>query len=352
MRTKSFLIGLCGVVITSALLILFSSAGQQNENLKNIVSQTHQQIREFQENLVAVRKKLDIDVKYLELLGFTQPIYNGTRYNFTIVTYIQSGQTASAILLSQNIALKLPNEVLLIYNLGLSEDDTRALSAYCNNSKCSVITYEKLTEFPSYVNDDRTLHAFRPLIIKDALTRSKTILFMENSIRVKGSSKDISVYLKRVSESGVLGWTTRQAVSTRTHPKMFEYFQTDPESFLFVPMVSLDVVIFLDTDTVNQNIMLPWIKCTLTNECIHPIGAQSIGCRYDKKPLYRYSGCHAYDASAFNIVLGLTWNFDETKYSTHFDSNLFYQESLEEATRNLENKRKNISDTSESFTDE
>lgn len=100
----------------------------------------------LQENLVAVRKKLDIDVKYLELLGFTQPIYNGTRYNFTIVTYIQSGQAASAILLSQNIALKLPNEVLLIYNLGLSEDDTRALSAYCNNSKCSVITYDKLTE--------------------------------------------------------------------------------------------------------------------------------------------------------------------------------------------------------------
>lgn len=48
MRIKSFLIGLCGVVITSALLILFSAAGQQNENLKNIVSQTHQQIREFQ----------------------------------------------------------------------------------------------------------------------------------------------------------------------------------------------------------------------------------------------------------------------------------------------------------------
>lgn len=48
MRTKSFLIGLCGVAVTSALLILFSSAGQQNENLKSIVSQTHQQIREFQ----------------------------------------------------------------------------------------------------------------------------------------------------------------------------------------------------------------------------------------------------------------------------------------------------------------
>lgn len=103
---------------------------------------------------------------------------------------------------------------------------------------------------------------------------------MENNFRVKGSSRDISVYVKGVSESGVLGWTTRQAVSSRTHPKMFEWFQTDPESFLFVPMVSLDVVVFLDSETVNHNILLPWVKCTLTNECIHPIGEFSIFSQY------------------------------------------------------------------------
>lgn len=82
-------------------------------------------------------------------------------------------------------------------------------------------------------------------------------------------------------------------------------------------------------------------------------GAQSGGCKFNKKPQYRYSGCHGYDASAFNIILGLKWNFDETKYSIRGESNMFYVETLEQSTKILENKRKNISDTSEHpFTDD
>lgn len=302
--------------------------------------------------MVEPKKKLEIDTRYLDLLGFTQPIYNGTRYNFSIVSYILNGQAPAAILLAQNIAARLPNDVLLIYDLGLLEEDSRALNAYCNNSKCSVIVYD-LSLFPSYVTDEH-MHAYRPLIIKDALTRSKSILFTENNIRIRGNDKDIyDVLLNSPQNNGVLGWTTRQAVSSRTHPKMFDYFETDIESFLFLPMVSLDFVVFVDTKMVNEKILLPWIKCTLTMECIHPIGAQSGGCRYNKKPQYRYSGCHAYDASAFNILLGLTWNLDENKYSTHDNKiNIFYEETLEKATKILENKRKNISETSEPFTDE
>lgn len=183
-----------------------------------------------------------------------------------------SGQAPSAILLSQNIGQKLPNEVLLIYNLGLSEDDTRALNNYCNTTKCSVITYD-LSQFPSYVTDEH-MHAYRPLIIKDALCRSKSILFLENNVRIRKNSKEVYEQLvQQAQASGILGWTTRlQAVSSRTHPKMFEYFETDTESFLFLPMVSMDMVIFLDTKIVNEQILLPWIKCSLTMECIHPIG--------------------------------------------------------------------------------
>lgn len=217
------------------------------------------------------KKQLEIDAKYLDLLGFTQSIYNGTRFNFTIVTYILSGQAPAAILLSQNIATKLPNDILHIYNLGISDEDARSLNAFCNNSKCSVIQYD-LSQFPSYVTDEH-MHAYRPLIIKDALTRSKQILFIENNIRFRKNNRDVyEALLKNAQESGVLGWTTRQAVSSRTHPKMFEYFQTATDSFLFLPMVSLDTVIFLDTKVVNEQILLPWIKCTLTMECIHPIG--------------------------------------------------------------------------------
>lgn len=132
-----------------------------------------------------------------------------------------------------------------------------------------MITYD-LTPFPS---DDK-LHTFRPLIIKDSLARAKTILFIENNIRIHGNCKDINEMRLKAenSSSGILGWTTKMAVSSRTHPKMFEYFDTDTDSFLFLKMVSMDLVFFVDTSVVNEKILLPWIKCTLTQECIHPIG--------------------------------------------------------------------------------
>ena len=41
---------------------------------------------------------------------------------------------------------------------------------------------------------------------------------------------------------------------------------------------------------------------------------KATGCRFDKKPAFRYSGCHAYELSALNVVLGRMFNFDESKY--------------------------------------
>ncbi|XP_029708955.1 uncharacterized protein LOC109419957 [Aedes albopictus] len=355
MRTKHFLLLLFAVIGTSLLFILFGPAGQQNDSIKNIVSQTHEQLRNLQNNLRdANEQHPEMDPKYLAQLGFTHSLYNGTRYNFSIVTYTQSGEVASTILYAQNIATKLPTEQLLIYDLGLSESDLHTLQAFCNSSRCSVITYD-LSSLPSYVTDEN-MHAFRPIIIHDALARARTVLFTENSVRLRNSGKELTdIRVKTENTSGVMGWTTQQAVTSRTHPKMFDYFDTDSDNFQFLPMVSLDFVFFVSTPTVNDKIMLPWVRCMLTPECLHPIGAQSAGCKYNKKPQYRYSGCHGYDTSAFNIILGLTFGFDEAKYSTHEESAsaLYYVESLEQATKILENRRKNISDTSEHpFTEE
>ncbi|XP_030560249.1 uncharacterized protein LOC115762244 isoform X1 [Drosophila novamexicana] len=417
MRTKHLILILIGVIIATLVFIVFGPAGEPNDSFKHIVVQTHQQFKEFQENLRVglERKKLELEPKYLVLLGFTSPLtkddasqqpqtdtpvtakraaqeigelqrqlgtrddtrqmsavasnpqgqeqqqqqqqksqrkrittpYNGTKANFTIVTYVQEGQVSSAILLAQNIAAKLPSEYLLIYDLGVSEEQLRSLNAYCNNSRCAVITYD-LTEFPSFVNDQRT-HAYRPIVIKDALMRAKSVLFTENYMRIRGGYRELQDLQSRALVAGVLGWNTPTAVSSRTHPKMFDYFESDAEDFIFLRMVDLDAVFFADTLFVTDKIMLPWLKCALTMECIDPIGAQSNGCKFNKKPLYRYSGCHGYDASAFNIVLGLTWHLDDSKYSLPSDAreNMFYKETLEQATKILESRRRNSSDTSD-----
>ncbi|KAH8390907.1 hypothetical protein KR215_001590 [Drosophila sulfurigaster] len=404
MRTKHLILILIGVIIATIVFIAFGPAGEPNDSFKHIVVQTHQQLKEFQENLRVghERKKLELEPKYLLLLGYTSPLgnddshlsphaaqhtikpaldertalehddglaiaapdlqqleqqrnprkrvttpYSGIKSNFTIVTYVQEGQAASAILLAQNIAAKLPGEYLLIYDLGVSEEQLRSLNAYCNSSRCTVITYD-LTEFPSFVNDQRT-HAYRPIVIKDALRRARSVLFTENYMRIRGGYRELQTLQRRANVSGVLGWNTPTAVSSRTHPKMFDYFESDAENFIFLRMVDLDAVFFMDSTFVTDKIMLPWLKCSLTLECIDPIGAQSNGCKFNKKPLYRYSGCHGYDASAFNIVLGLTLRLDDSKYSLPSNSpeNMFYKETLEQATKILENRRRNVSETSD-----
>jgi len=143
-----------------------------------------------------------------------------------------------------------------------------------------VITYD-LSEFPSFVADQRT-HAYRPIVIKDGLMRARSVLFLENSMRVRGGSAQLrslqsivmnpGVGKSAVKSAGVLGWNTATAVSSLTHPKMFDYFESKAEEFNFLRMVDLDAVFFSDSSLVAEKIMLPWLKCCLTLECIDPIG--------------------------------------------------------------------------------
>lgn len=172
----------------------------------------------------------------------------------------------------------------------------------------------------------------------------------------------MNLYNGIVKDRGVMAWSTalKNPVSSLTHKKMFEYFHTDAENFYFQRMVLADVLMAVNLESVHKGelsknifldfvgkvglvsgnsryhvssilthsrtcnsflvtqffrqilfshfvseIMLPWIQCALTQDCIIPIGAQSVGCRFDKRPQYRYSGCHGYDQSALNIVLSL-----------------------------------------------
>lgn len=352
MRTKNFLIFLILVIVTSLLFIILGPATEQNDSIKSIVSQTHQQIKVLQKNLQdANEKSLDVEPRYLELLGFKPTPESVPRSNFSIVTYVRpTGQLDSVMLYAQNVQTKLPNDTLLIYDLGLNEDDQRSLTSFCNSSKCTVISFD-LSAFPSYVTDEK-MHAFRPLIIKDALSHANVILFMENDVRIRNnvSAKEIHKYRLKTeqSTSGILGWPTapRRAVSSRTHTKMFEYFDTTADNFLFSPMVSLESMFFARTPTVIDKILLPWCQCALIQECIGPIGAQSGGCKYNKKPLYRYSGCHGYDESAVSILLGLVFS-DDHKYTSIGDSQLFYTETPEQVTKIMESRRKNSSEASE-----
>jgi hypothetical protein len=82
-------------------------------------------------------------------------------------------------------------------------------------------------------------------------------------------------------------------------------------------------LVLVYTQATHSKLMLPWLRCALTESCINPIGAQDSGCRFDKKPQYRYSGCHRYDVSALNLVLGSMFHFSEDRYMRRSGDSFF-----------------------------
>jgi len=342
MRTKNFVLGLVGLVAFSLVFVIFRQ--QQPESLQNFVSTTHKQIRDFQDTLRdAETKSFITDEKYLSGLGFVdhprlypQDVWRNTSLP-VIVTYVMEGMESQAVGLINNVAKLMPNNTILVYNLGLGNYGFKTLLNYCNSSRCQILTFA-LNEYPSHVQDE-TLHAYRPIIIQDALYKTGAVLFMESDKRLLSNVtlEMVNNMLGNITSStGIITWPmmVKNAVSSLTHKKMFEYFHTDTDNFLFLPMVSADVLLIVNKKEVHTTIMLPWVQCALTHDCIVPIGAQSGGCRYDKKPQYRYSGCHNYDTSALNIILGLQFNLDHMKYTYH-NGGWVYAVPLEKAVETL-----------------
>lgn len=101
-----------------------------------------------------------------------------------------------------------------------------------------------------------------------ALNTYGNILYMDSDVRICSSKITKHFYPK----SGILTWPTKHPISSLTHPKMYEYFHVTVESFFFLPLVQTTHLIIRNTKEIRDNVMLPWVQCALTRDCICPIG--------------------------------------------------------------------------------
>ena len=124
-------------------------------------------------------------------------------------------------------------------------------------------------------------------------------------------TRNLSISLSVARKYGIAAWLKgKDTTSYLTHPKMFTYFNEIPKNYYFHTAVRPNHLILFNTEKIHNEVMLQWVKCALTEECIKPIGAQEMGCNYPPKPLYRYSGCHKNEMSAFNVILGKVFNYN------------------------------------------
>ncbi|XP_013783144.1 uncharacterized protein LOC106467345 [Limulus polyphemus] len=325
MKSKSFVALLACIVLTSIIVCLF---GDSKPSIHEFVSTTQKQLTKQLKGIKVLPSEapeVDVNQNYLKLLGFTNNprLYpSSTWSNVTlpvIVTAVSSGETGLAVGLIRSSQKYLPDHVVLLYDLDLSEEEAAILVKTCNLTKCSVQKFD-FDSFPSHLHSLK-LSAFRPVIIQEVLNKAGAVLWLDIQFRFNKTLP--SSVLKNAEQKGLVAWKLDHPTSSLTHQKMFDYFHISQEYYYFHHMVDPSHIILYNTESIHHKLMLPWVQCALTLDCIAPIGAQGSGCRFNKKPMYRYSGCHRYDMSALNVVLGLMYNFSAHNYVASYKDKFF-----------------------------
>lgn len=127
------------------------------------------------------------------------------------------------------------------------------------------------------------------------------------------TSDDIYWPLVTAHEYGLAAWSTiALPTSAVTYPPVYKRFNTSQDNFFFHHMVDPELAIYVNTARTHSQLLRPWVQCALDPHCSLPHGAQTRSCKL-RKPRYQYIGCHLYDTSVFNVILGGLFDF-ETPY--------------------------------------
>jgi hypothetical protein len=360
-KTRSFFLLILFIVFTTLLVWLFNSP---QHRLRSIVSKTHMHIKNINSKFQALdssedaiensasnnaaedSRSLAIDSTYLELLGFVaepklfREISDEEKNSKlaqvfeTLNLNMNNNNNNNEVLLSK-ISLNLPvistaffrfgerekalieskmthflNDLMLVYDLDLSSSEQLRIKKMCNSS--CILKPFKGDKYPAHLVNPK-MKAYKPIIIQEVLNEYGAVIWIEPP-NVFTSSK-LDTFLNHSKQNGVLTWSLKQPVSQITHPSMFKYFASKAEDFYFVHTLDTSQLILFNTKLVHEELMLPWVKCALKEECIAPLGSKYYGCDFDRRPLFHYSGCHRYEMSAFSIITSLLFKFQNEKYT-------------------------------------
>ncbi|KAL8585327.1 hypothetical protein ACOMHN_067017 [Nucella lapillus] len=290
MRTRKFCIGLTFILISSGAIWLINPPSPSHDN---VVFRSHKRVRnlriEFPDHQVTVNPM------YLSHLGLQGPRHSGEGLG-------RGGTTRPA-----KVKVKVDGGRLWpVIATAMDKEDWGSVQSLIK----SVVTH-----MPGYrlVVFDLTVDQLAPL--KEILQLYGAVIWVDSVEYFKTGV--VLPTLDRARAEGIAAWTIEHPTSAITHAKMFLFFGTQPERYYFHRAVESSHLVIVDSPMVREKVMLPWVKCALSEECINPRGAQHSGCNFLRKPLFKYSGCHFYDMSALNIILGSLFDFDERPYAAN-----------------------------------
>ncbi|PAA91834.1 hypothetical protein BOX15_Mlig022509g1 [Macrostomum lignano] len=205
---------------------------------------------------------------------------------FIVASSVSTSDYVYAFDLLDSVRANLNDTLLVLMDTGLHMSDLNKLKKRCNvTTRCRIEAFD-FDKFPSHVQSTGT-NAFKPLAIQMLLKDYGGVIWSD---------------LRRTPYYFVVD--AEEIAPTLTAAR----------DFYFLHMVASAHLVLYYTEFLHTRVMLPWVKCALNSDCWQPLGAHQSGCDFNRPPYFKYSGCHFYDMSALNVVLGLAFQFNVTAY--------------------------------------
>ena len=192
----------------------------------------------------------------------------------------------------------LPDTRIIVYDLGLSEDQVAAIKSQRNVQEVRKFEFDR---YPEHVKDINTF-SWRPLTINEVGQEHELIFYCDINFQIQDTPIDI---LPNIFNFPLLPvYRLKQNLSSlidASDPGMLNYLQLNARINKDLPSIqslSAQMIIWM-TDQLQKEILSHWVDCAMHVECISPTTEK--GRRALEKRCT--DSCHGYDESALNLIL-------------------------------------------------
>eukprot|EP00053_Salpingoeca_punica_P014842 m.135123 g.135123 ORF g.135123 m.135123 type:complete len:422 (+) comp16553_c0_seq6:1566-2831(+) len=198
--------------------------------------------------------------------------------DFVIVTYGSAQYFERVSNLVGSIHYWEPGQKVLLYDLGLSQDQLDQVACWANVE----VRQFNFSAVPLHVRNLYT-YAWKPLVIQEALQMHAAVLVLDGGAELRQSLAPIKERL--LAQGGFFSAQQSNTVGRKTHPDTFAFFKQDPRAFDDKPFCAANVQAYIRDSRPARNIVPAMAACALDEDCIAPAGSGRESHNYDQSVL-------------------------------------------------------------------